>query len=297
MKNNIKKVVYNYKNFGFVYGTLFLLTKTIFRKYEYITRKMAIKIMDKEFGDIFEEEKKNGTNKNSFEKNIFVFWGQGFDKLPEIPQKCIKKIEEIYTDYKIYKITLENYTDYVTIEENLVKLFEEKKISIQTFSDILRYNLLYKYGGVWCDATLLFKEKINFEEKIDKNDYYSLNVKCKEKEILWGKVYPVTYVTFFFATKKESPILNAINKAYISYYKKHDFVIDYFLNDYFLILAMKYNLEDDTLKHIEPNNGNPFYLLNKIKNKDYNIDLNELNKCPQKLTWKNITLEGVKIDG
>ena len=58
MNNNVKKVIYNYKNFGILYGTSFLLTKTIFRKLEHITRKHAIKILDKEFGYIYEEEKK-----------------------------------------------------------------------------------------------------------------------------------------------------------------------------------------------------------------------------------------------
>lgn len=297
MNNNIKKVLYNYKNFGFIYGTSFLLTKTIFRKYEYKTRKRAIEILDKEFGYIFKEEKEKGRNKNSFEKNIFVFWGQGFKNLPEIPKKCIEKIKQLYFDYKIFEITLENYKDYVTIDENIILLFESGKISIQTFSDILRYNLIFKYGGVWCDATLMFFERIDFEEKIKENDYYSLNINCKEKEKLWGKVYDLTYTTFFFATKKESSIMEAINRAYIEYYKKYDFVIDYFLNDYFTILAMIHNLEDGTLNKIEVNEGNPFYLLNKLQNKDFEAEKKECKKCPQKLTWKNITLEGVKIIG
>lgn len=297
MNNNIKKVLYNYKNFGIIYGTSFLLTKTLFRKYEYKTRKRAIKILDKEFGHIFDKAKEQGKNNNHFEKNIFVFWGQGFENLPEIPKKCIARIKELYSDYKIFEITLENYKNYVTIEKNIISLFEAEKISIQTFSDILRYNLIYKYGGVWCDATLMFFEKIDFEDKIKNNDYYSLNINCKEKEKLWGKVYNLTYTTFFFATKKESPIMDAINKAYIEYYKKYDFVIDYFLNDYLTILAMIHNLEKDTLNRIEKNEGNPFYLLNKIQNKDLMVEEKECKKCPQKLTWKNITLEGVKIIG
>jgi len=297
MNNNIKKVLYNYKNFGFVYGTSFLLTKTIFRKYEYKTRKRAIEILDKNLGYIFREAKEQGINKNEFNKNIFVFWAQGFNNLPEIPKKCIENIEKFYPDYKILKITLDNFEEYVEINENIIKLYKEKKISIQTFSDILRYNLLYKYGGVWCDATLLFFDRIDFIDKISKNDYYSLNTECNEKNILWGKVYDVTYTTFFFATKKGSPILDAINKAYIEYYKKFDFVIDYFLNDYFMILAMMYKLEDGTLDKIEKIKSNPFYLLNKIKNKDTNIDIKECKKIPQKLTWRGISLEGVRLDG
>ena len=297
MNNNVKKVLYNYKNFGINYGTSFLLTKTLFRKYEYKTRKHAIKILDEEFGYIFEEAKKQGKNNNKFEKNIFVFWGQGFDNLPEIPKKSLDSIKKIYTDYKIFEITLENFKDYVSIDENLIKLFENNKISIQTFSDILRYKLIYTYGGVWCDLTILFCEKIDFENKLRKNDFYSLNIECKEKEILWSKVYNLTYTTFLFAVKKESPIMGAISQAYIEYYKKYDFVIDYFLNDYFTILAMMHHLEENSIEKVEKNDGNPFYLLNKIQNNEKIMKLEECKKCPQKLTWKNITLEGVNIYG
>ena len=297
MNNNIKKVLHNYKNFGFLYGTSFLMTKTIFRKFEYMTRRRAINILDNKFGYIFKENQRYGINKNKFTKNIFVFWGQGFDKLPEIPNVCIKRIEELYPDYKIYKITLNNYKEYVDIDDNLIRLYDDKKISIQTFSDILRYKLIYKYGGVWCDATLLFFERIDFEKEIMKNDYYSLNIDCDEKEKLWGKVYDVSYTTFFFATKKKSPILKAINEAYIEYYKLYDFVIDYFLNDYFMILSMKYNMEDNALKKIVKTEGNPFYLLNKINNSAKSVDLNKCKQCPQKLAWKNITLEGIEFNG
>ncbi len=296
MNNNIKKVLHNYKNFGFIYGTSFLLTKTVLRKYEYLTRRRAIKILDNDFGYIYKREKSKGVNNNKFEKNIFVFWGQGFNKLPEIPKKSLDSIKKIYPDYKIYEITLENYKEYISLDKNLIHLFEIGKISIQTFSDILRYNLVYKYGGVWCDLTLLFFDKIDFVKQLRMNDFYSLNIECEEKERLWGKVYDITYTTFFFATKKGSHILKAIVDSYEEYYKKYDFVIDYFLNDYFTILAMMHGLENNCLKKIEKNEGNPFYLLNMILKQDRDISLEECKKCPQKLTWKNISLEGISID-
>ena len=157
--------------------------------------------------------------------------------------------------------------------------------------------LIYEYGGVWCDATLLFYEKIDFEDLLKENTFFSLNMNCKEKQKLWGKVYPVTYTTFFFAAKKNSYILKAINEAFVAYYKKYDFVIDYFLNDYFFILAMKYKLDNDALNKIPFWNGDPFYLLNKLLSRDYCIDIIELKKIPQKITWKGISLNGVKVDG
>lgn len=297
MNVNVKKTLYNFKNFGLCYGTSFLLTKTIFRKFEYITRRRAIRILNKKYGYIYDNIKKEKTILPTFSKNIFLFWAQGFESLPEIPEKCVSTIEEIYSDYNIYKIDLKNFSDYVDIDENIISLFNKGNISIQTFSDILRFQLIYKFGGVWCDATLLFFKRINFEDYLKHKSFYSLNIECKEKKNLWGKVYPLTYTTFFFASPANNPILNALNKSYIAYYKDYDFVIDYFLNDYFFILAMMHELDDNSLSKIDFLEGTPFYLLNKIQSKDYQVSLDECKKMPQKLTWKNITLKDVVYNG
>ena len=45
------------------------------------------------------------------------------------------------------------------------------------------------------------------------------------------------------------------------------------------------------------NKNNVLNILNKIQKNDRNIDYREIKKCPQKLTWKNITLEGWDING
>ena len=183
------------------------------------------------------------------------------------------------------------------MNQNIINLFNKGKISIQTFSDVLRLQFIYKYGGVWCDATLLFYNKLSLEEELNKNSFYSLNMDCKEKKNLWGKVYPVTFTTFFFAARSNSIILKAINEAYIEYYKKYDFVIDYFLTDYLFILAMMYKLEDDALNKIPYSEGNTFYLLNNLLNNNKKIDINECKKIPQKITWKNINMDGIEYVG
>lgn len=296
MNNNIKKVLYNFKNFGLFFGIDFLFHK-VFKKNEWKTRKRAIRILDKRFGYIFQENASKGKNVNPFEKNIFVFWGQGFDSLPKIPKACIESIKCYYPDYNLFCISLENYMNYVDIDEKIVSLFEKGKISIQTFSDILRFQLIYKYGGVWCDATLLFFDRIEFDKQLQEKSFYSLNINCKEKRDLWGKVYPVTYTTFFFAARKNSYILDSVNRAYIEYYHTYDFVIDYFLNDYFLILASMYKVEDDALSKISFTTGNPFYLLNSLNAKQKKVDISQCKIIPQKITWKGVTLDGVEYYG
>jgi|GEM_PF-6012644 len=294
MNKNIRKVVKNFQNFGFRFGMDFLLHKTVFRKSEWKTRKRAIDLLDKQFGSIFSEEAKKGRNTNAFEKNIFIFWDRGFDSLPEIPAASLASIERFYKDdYQIFKITLQNYSEFVSIDPHIVDLFEKGNISIQAFSDILRFQLLHKYGGVWCDATMLFFSKLDFPQLVSETGFYSLNVDCPEKRSLWGRVFPVTYTTFFFACPSKSSILNAINLAYVAYFQKYDFPIDYFLNDYFFILAMKHLVEDGALEKIPFDSGDPFILLRGLQQGLKHFSMEPLKRTPQKLTWKGITLDGV----
>lgn len=293
MNKNIKKVLSNYKNFGFLFGTDFLIHKTILKKREWVNRKKAISILNKKFGYIFQKYSSISSPSVPFDKNIFVFWNTGFSDLPQIPKNSIDSIREYYPDYNIHYITLNNYAEYVKIDDNIINLFNKGCISIQTFSDILRFQLICKYGGVWCDATLIFYNRIDFEEELMKNSFYSLNINCKEKDTLWKKVYPITYTTFFFACKKGNVIMQALNEAFVEYYRKYDHVIDYFLNDYFFILAMMYKLDNDSLSKIPNVDGNPFYVLNSINNGITNLSLHECQKIPQKVTWKNFSMENI----
>ena len=128
MNNNIKKVFYKYKTFGLIFGTQFLFYKTFLKKREYILRRKSIRLLDKNFGHIFRENSNMSPQNIQFDKNIFVFWGQGFDVLPEIPRKSLETIEKNYPDYILHKIDLSNFSKYVTVDENILRLFEKGNI-------------------------------------------------------------------------------------------------------------------------------------------------------------------------
>lgn len=148
-KKVFKESFYHYKNFGLKYSFSFFVT-SIFRKYKYKTRLMAISILEKEFGNDFFDLDTSGfkiPKIDNEQKNIFLFWAQGIDKLPELQKECLKRINKFYSDYNIHLLDLNNFEQYVHIEKHIINLFNEKKITIETFSDILRFNLLFTRGG------------------------------------------------------------------------------------------------------------------------------------------------------
>ena len=292
LKYDIKEYNYHKHNFGIKYAISFFLTY-IFKKQRYKTRLRAISILDKEFGWIFEKYSKLTYSKVvENNKNIFFYWSQGKENMPFVPKKSLEQLYKLYPNYNIYFLCDNNIDEYLHLDDNIWMLYKEGKITVQTFSDILRFNLLSKYGGIWVDSTLLFLEKLPLSEYINKYGFYSLNNNSEEKNKIWGKVYPVTYTTFFLCTHKENYNMLACVEFYNEFYKKYNHAIDYFMNDYMLILCMKYKLCNNQLAQIPIIDGNPFDLYNYIENK--NKSLEKIFNCPQKLNWRDFNIEKLK---
>ena len=294
IKKQIKEIFYHLHNFGFSYTFSYVLSLLI-KKRKYKTRKKAIKILEKNFGFIFENYKcfsDNNVNYTNIEKKFWLYWSQGINKIPYVTKEVIARIRKFYPECEVIIIDDNNINNYLHIDDNILKLYKQDKISIQTFSDIVRFNLLYKYGGVWVDSTLLFFERYPIFETIKDIGFYSLNVDCFEKNYIWKNVYPIKYTTFFLATCKGNQCMEACVNFYNCYYKKYNHAIDYFMNDYILILCMKYHLNNDCLNKIPFNAGNPFALVELIKNNSTNYSI--IKNSPQKTNLRTTNEEKLK---
>ena len=295
-KNKLKKLTidtyWHSLNFGIKYGCSFFITDLL-KKYRYLTRIRAINILDEEFGYIF---KKYADLEYSIpevlynQKNFFLFWAQGAERLPYLTQEVLERVKVFYPDYTVYLLDLNNYKEFVSIEVEIQNKLECGDITIQTFSDILRFNLLYKYGGVWCDATLLFFKRYPLMDLVKEKGIYSINHDSPQKAYNWQKVYPVTYTTFFLCTHKKNPVMGACVEFYNTYYKKYKIAIDYFMTDYMMILCMKYKIGNDQLSKIPYNTGTPFYLIDNLDNDEF-LDVEKIKACPQKMDWRKFNID------
>lgn len=87
-------------------------------------------------------------------KIIWLYWGQGWENVPYVVKKCAESWAHYNPDWEI------NFLD----EETLKKYIDIGDINISTFaalSDVIRINLLKKYGGIWCDATVWCNKPLN----------------------------------------------------------------------------------------------------------------------------------------
>lgn len=235
--------------------------KKIFgKKYKYYLEKGICK----RYNNIIEKYI-NKNYKIKLEKNnkiIWVFWWQGIENAPEIIKKCVNSLKNNNNDYKLNIISKENFNNYISLNDNIVKKFDFGKIGLAHFSDILRVNLLSKYGGIWADSTIFLTK--GFDENILDYDFYS--IKSNKNDI--NNVSEYRWTTYFLSSKKDNELMNFLIDLFNAYYKDNDYIIDYFMTDYFIDIA--YNNIDYIKKMIDDIPINNIYsekLLANINNK------------------------------
>lgn len=118
----------------------------------------------------------NGNNR----KECICFWWDGFETAPFIVKKCLERTAQIFPEASIITISKQNFKEYTTIDQRILDGFEGGKISIQTFSDILRFNLLKNHGGLWVDATIYFLKPYPIFDMLEKNRMNLLHLKIHQ---------------------------------------------------------------------------------------------------------------------
>jgi len=82
---------------------------------------------------------------------IWFVWLQGLDKAPGLVHKCLRSWQENNPGWKINFIDDQNLSSYIDL--SAIIDVDREDITIQKVVNIIRINLLDKFGGVWVDAT------------------------------------------------------------------------------------------------------------------------------------------------
>ena len=119
---------------------------------------------------------------------IWVCWFQCEENMPEVVRVCIDSIRKnAPKGVKVVLITLDNVCDYVEFPDFILKKVKQGKISITHFSDVLRFSLLKKYGGLWIDSTVYVSRPIPVEYmKMPLYSIQNLSNEERYKNIYYG---------------------------------------------------------------------------------------------------------------
>ena len=190
----------------------------------------------KENGLIFSLHKKQ----NVSEKIIWQYWAQGFEPrvLPEVVQRCFHSVDRYKGDFQVIRISDETIGNWVDMPSFFLEKYKNNHISATHFSDVLRLSLLYLYGGLWLDATILLTGPIS--EEYLKGDWFMFQRDSRQEDkrkwsqtyayyFGWGKSFKVNYLNSFIYSKPGTEVIKATMFMLLQYWKDSDKVIDYFI--------------------------------------------------------------------
>lgn len=230
------------------------------------------------------EGKKTNLSKTTIEKNIFIFWWDGLDNAPDIVKICVKSVQKNYPDYKVIIITKNNYKNYSNINEKIIHDFKLEKISIQTFSDILRFNLLYNNGGMWTDATIFYREKYNLVENLREKSFESISFNTSSNFLNY-KDCSCSWSGYLIASRKNGLLAKVMNTIYEQYYLKYGNFPIYFFIDAALMICKIKHVDADVLNKVQKSDYNMFDLYKILNLEFYTKEFEDNTMIPQKLSW------------
>jgi len=214
---------------------------------------------------------------------IWVLWYQGKENMPEIVNLCYQSILKNSNNHPVHLITKENLICYMELPNFIYKKVERKQISYTHLSDIIRINLLYKYGGLWIDSTTFITAPI--ETGMFNPLFYSI----KNVPLALGTISNYRWAGFYLYSMQGSPAFKVFINLFFEYWKSNNALIDYFLIDYFFDLLYKKNKQFRKEVDCIPITNPHLHLLTRELNKTYNKKLmQELNQktSAYKLTYK-----------
>lgn len=228
---------------------------------------------------------------------IWCCWWQGIESMPELVRMCHERLKQVIPKdkAKLYLVTLENYSKYVEIPEYVIDKFNNGIITMTTMSDVLRFHLLYKYGGYWLDSTVFFTDKIPKEYFSGK--FYCQRmadpIKCK-REACKGN-----WCGFSMAGDKGNLVFQFMKDAFSKWWKDYDIIIDYVLIDYMLLAGYKSIPKITKIINDVPNNNEDIFEMYQVLNKPYSEELykkltkrNVMHKLTYKMELRKITEDG-----
>ena len=215
---------------------------------------------------------------------IWMCWWQGLDAAPGIVKACVDSVRRNAGGREVIIITDRNVADYVQFPDWIKKLYKNGTLSRTHISDLLRLELLARYGGIWLDSTFYCCRPLTAD--VYKAPLWSI----KRPNYLHASVASGMFANYSFGCDDaHRKVFAVIRDYFLEYWRKEKILIDYLLTDYLIVLAQRYDSWiAESFNKVQPNNPRCDELF-KVLDQPYDENIwKELSVCTDlfKLTWK-----------
>ncbi|MHA7608277.1 capsular polysaccharide synthesis protein [Elizabethkingia meningoseptica] len=109
----------------------------------------------------------------SIPKIIWMYWED--EKVPNYIYNIVNKVVNLNKDHNVH------FLNKVTISEYLPDLIITGDMPLANKSDIIRLELLYRYGGIWIDSTTVFRDGIGWVHQVSPKGRFDIIGYYREK--------------------------------------------------------------------------------------------------------------------
>lgn len=165
--------------------------------------------------------------------NVWICWLQGIDNAPPIVKSCVESIRRGFAGRNIIILSDENLDEYITFPDYIIEKRKKGIITNAHFSDLIRIELLCKYGGIWCDATLLCTQTPPAVMTESKTFVF------KDIDLLRMDIEPTVCSSWYMSAWSNQKILLLTRKLLMDYWEEADTLCQYYLFHLFLAMASR----------------------------------------------------------
>ena len=224
-----------------------------------VDNRIYCKLKKKYKGFISEYQQKEDT-KNILHEHVdivWVCWFQGMEHAPKMVQYCFESLKSNLHDKRIILITEDNYKEYVQFPTYILEKYEKGCFSKTHLSDLLRLELLIKYGGTWIDATVWCSSPIYPDYLFDSDLFMFQNLKP-------GLDGQCTAVSSWFMTSCSNNQMLMLERALLyEYWKENTKLVHYYLFHMFFQMVIE-AYPDEWNKVVPFSNATPHILLLRL---------------------------------
>ena len=163
---------------------------------------------------------------------VFSLWLQGIDTAPLVVKRCVESLRRSFGK-RFVMLESDSIKDYVEIPDFIREKWESGKMLPAHFSDIVRIELLCRYGGYWFDATDYITGPV--PDVISSADFFMY--------LASDKLLKHTFVqNYFIRSRKGDPLLRMWRELVFEYWKNEEKAESYYLVQHLFRLLLTYNI-------------------------------------------------------
>lgn len=170
-------------------------------------------------------------------KIVWWCWLQGEENAPAIITACLNSLRKhLPSDYDIRIIDNQNWNNWVELPDYIIEKKREGKIPHALFSDLLRLELLIKYGGTWIDSSVLCTGIGGSSSCSNQEQHCAMDgQKLLEADLFLFQYTPRGSSRFtgisnwFISAHSKNIVLMTMRDILMAYWRDYDCTLDYYI--------------------------------------------------------------------